>query len=91
VAFEQASARGGAMIDVDTAAVEATFEAALHAAGGAAALVDTLLGGEARTDFAALRPPGHHAQPAGAMGFCFSTTSRSPPGARPPSTVPGAS
>ena len=72
VAFiEQASARGGAMIDIDTAAVEATFEAALHAAGGAAALVDALLGGEARTGFAALRPPGHHAQPAGAMGFCF--------------------
>jgi acetoin utilization deacetylase AcuC-like enzyme len=57
------------MIDVDTAAVEATFEAALHAAGGAAALVDALLGGETRTDFAALRPPGHHAQPAARWAF----------------------
>ena len=72
VAFiEQACARGGAMLDPDTAAVEATFEAAMHAAGGAAALVDALLGGEARTGFAALRPPGHHAQATRAMGFCF--------------------
>jgi len=72
VAFiEDLCARGGGMIDMDTAAVEATFEAALHAAGGAVALVDALLGGDAPTGFAALRPPGHHAEPARAMGFCF--------------------
>jgi acetoin utilization deacetylase AcuC-like enzyme len=72
VAFiEELSARGGGMIDLDTAAVGATFEAALHAAGGAVALVDALLGGEAPTGFAALRPPGHHAEPSRAMGFCF--------------------
>jgi acetoin utilization deacetylase AcuC-like enzyme len=64
-------AGGGGMIDMDTAAVAATFEAALHAAGGAAALVDALLGGTARTGFAALRPPGHHALAGQAMGFCF--------------------
>jgi acetoin utilization deacetylase AcuC-like enzyme len=64
-------AGGGGMIDMDTAAVPATFEAALHAAGGAAALVDALLGGTARTGFAALRPPGHHALSGQAMGFCF--------------------
>ena len=39
--------------------------------GGAVALVDALLGGEARTGVSALRPPGHHAEPARAMGFCF--------------------
>ena len=72
VAFiEELCASGGGMIDLDTAAVEATFEAALHAAGGAVALVDALLGGDAGTGFAALRPPGHHAEPARAMGFCF--------------------
>ena len=72
VAFiEELSARGGGMIDLDTAAVGATFEAALHAAGGAVALVDALLGGDAPAGFAALRPPGHHAEPARAMGFCF--------------------
>ena len=72
VAFiEQLSARGGGMIDLDTAAVGATFEAALHAAGGAVALVDALLDGDAPTGFAALRPPGHHAERGRAMGFCF--------------------
>jgi acetoin utilization deacetylase AcuC-like enzyme len=72
VAFiERLSAAGGGMIDMDTAAMAATFEAALHAAGGAAALVDALLGGDAPTGFAALRPPGHHAEPERAMGFCF--------------------
>jgi acetoin utilization deacetylase AcuC-like enzyme len=72
VAFiERLSASGGGMIDMDTAAMGATFEAALHAAGGAAAMVDALLGGEAPAGFAALRPPGHHAEPERAMGFCF--------------------
>jgi acetoin utilization deacetylase AcuC-like enzyme len=72
VAFVEAlCARGGGMIDMDTAAVAATWPAALHAAGGAAALVDALLGGEAKAGFAALRPPGHHAEAGRAMGFCF--------------------
>jgi acetoin utilization deacetylase AcuC-like enzyme len=70
-AIESLCARGGGFIDADTAAVEATWEAALRAAGGAAALVDALLGGEGRTGVSALRPPGHHAEAAQAMGFCF--------------------
>jgi acetoin utilization deacetylase AcuC-like enzyme len=70
-AIEDLCARGGGFLDLDTAAVPATWEAALRAAGGAAALVDALLGGEARTGVSALRPPGHHAEPAAAMGFCF--------------------
>jgi acetoin utilization deacetylase AcuC-like enzyme len=64
-------ARGGGHIDMDTVAVRATYEAALRAAGGAVALVDALMSGEAATGFSALRPPGHHAEPARAMGFCF--------------------
>ena len=56
---------------MDTVAVPATFEAAVRAAGGAVALVDALLSGEAATGFSAMRPPGHHAEPARAMGFCF--------------------
>jgi acetoin utilization deacetylase AcuC-like enzyme len=70
-AIEALCARGGGFIDADTAAVPATWEAALRAAGGAVALVDALLTGEARTGVSALRPPGHHAEPARAMGFCF--------------------
>ena len=45
--------------------------AALRACGGAVALVDALLGGEAAVGVSALRPPGHHAEAARAMGFCF--------------------
>jgi acetoin utilization deacetylase AcuC-like enzyme len=69
--IEQLCARGGGSLDPDTAAVPATWEAALRAAGGAVALVDELLGGAARVGVSALRPPGHHAEPSQAMGFCF--------------------
>jgi acetoin utilization deacetylase AcuC-like enzyme len=69
--IESLCARGGGFIDADTAAVTATWEAALRAAGGAVALVDALLGGEFSTGVSALRPPGHHAEPDRAMGFCF--------------------
>jgi acetoin utilization deacetylase AcuC-like enzyme len=70
-ALEELCACGGGFLDADTAAVPATFGAALRAAGGAVALVDGLLGGTARVGVSALRPPGHHAEPARAMGFCF--------------------
>jgi acetoin utilization deacetylase AcuC-like enzyme len=43
----------------------------LRGAGGAVALVDTLLGDGARLGVSALRPPGHHAEADRAMGFCF--------------------
>jgi acetoin utilization deacetylase AcuC-like enzyme len=69
--IEGLSARGGGMIDMDTAAVAGTYEAALRAAGGACALVDAILRDGAPTGVSALRPPGHHAETARAMGFCF--------------------
>ena len=70
-AIEAICAAGGGMIDLDTVASERSFEAALHAAGGAAAAVDRLLAGDARYAFCGLRPPGHHAEPERAMGFCL--------------------
>jgi acetoin utilization deacetylase AcuC-like enzyme len=70
-AIEAVCARGGGFLDPDTAAVPATWEAALRAAGGAVALVDALLDGSAGSGVSALRPPGHHAEPERAMGFCF--------------------
>ena len=70
-ALEEMCARGGGFIDADTAAVPATFEAAVRAAGGAVALVDALLDGSAQVGVSALRPPGHHAEPSRPMGFCF--------------------
>ena len=59
--IEALSARGGGMIDMDTMASSGSFEAALHAAGGAVALVDALLSGEAAIGASLHRPPGHHA------------------------------
>lgn len=70
-AIDELCAAGGGMIDADTVVSEGSYEAALHAAGGAVRLVDLLLAGEARTGFSALRPPGHHAEPAQSMGFCL--------------------
>jgi len=61
----------GVAFDADTPVGAGSLEAALHAAGGACALVDALLGGEAATGFCATRPPGHHAEPGRAMGFCL--------------------
>ncbi len=69
--IDELSARGGGRVDMDTIAVGATYAAALRAAGGGIALVDALVTGEAATGFSALRPPGHHAEPDRAMGFCF--------------------
>ncbi len=70
-AIEQFSARGGGAIDPDTLVSPGSFQAALHAAGGAVALVELLLDGEADGGFSAHRPPGHHATRARAMGFCL--------------------
>ena len=69
--LQEMCARGGARIDADTIALPGTWEAALRGAGGAAALTDALLGEGVRAGVSALRPPGHHAERARAMGFCF--------------------
>jgi acetoin utilization deacetylase AcuC-like enzyme len=61
----------GLSLDPDTVTSPGSFRAALHAAGGATAMVDSLLGGEATVGFAGLRPPGHHAETHAAMGFCL--------------------
>jgi acetoin utilization deacetylase AcuC-like enzyme len=70
-AIEAFCARGGGMVDADTIAGERSFEAALHAAGGATWAAETLLAGDERFAICALRPPGHHAERDRAMGFCL--------------------
>jgi acetoin utilization deacetylase AcuC-like enzyme len=62
---------GGGAFDPDTVASPGSYRAALHGAGGACALVEALVAGEARFGFCGLRPPGHHAESARAMGFCL--------------------
>ncbi len=58
-------------IDPDTVVSPGTHEAMLRAAGGAVAAVDAVMEGWASAAFAAVRPPGHHAERDRAMGFCF--------------------
>jgi acetoin utilization deacetylase AcuC-like enzyme len=58
-------------LDADTAMSAGSAEAALRAAGAAVAAVDAVMEGWARTAFAAVRPPGHHAEPGRPMGFCL--------------------
>jgi acetoin utilization deacetylase AcuC-like enzyme len=64
-------ASGFAPIDADTVMSPDSFEAALRAAGAVCAAVDALIDGNATRAFCAVRPPGHHATRAGAMGFCL--------------------
>jgi acetoin utilization deacetylase AcuC-like enzyme len=58
-------------VDPDTDMNPFTIKAALRAAGAAVLATDLVLSGEVPTAFCCVRPPGHHAERAAAMGFCF--------------------
>lgn len=66
-----ASVAGGRHFDADTVASEGTWDAACAAAGCVLDAVDMAFDGRALRSFCAIRPPGHHALRARAMGFCF--------------------
>ena len=64
-------ARGGGHIDADTTASAGSWEAALRAAGGVVEAVERVSSGALDNAFCLVRPPGHHATPSQAMGFCL--------------------
>jgi acetoin utilization deacetylase AcuC-like enzyme len=63
--------QGMVQLDSDTLMGPHTLEAAWRAAGGAVAAVDAVFSGRVSNAFVAMRPPGHHAERATPMGFCF--------------------
>jgi acetoin utilization deacetylase AcuC-like enzyme len=65
------AAAGGGRIEADTVISPRSFEVACHAAGAAVAAVDAVATGAAPRALCLIRPPGHHALPHAAMGFCL--------------------
>ena len=63
--------RGIEFLDNDTVLSPRSFDAALYAAGAVCQAVEDIVAGTAQRAFCAMRPPGHHAEPAKAMGFCL--------------------
>jgi len=69
--LDSAPAEGYLQVDPDTRMNPYTVPAALRAAGAAVHATDLVLAGQVPVAFCAVRPPGHHAERAATMGFCF--------------------
>ena len=69
---ERVCSSGGGLLDLgDTVVSPESYETALYAVGGAVKAADVVINGEFQNAFAFVRPPGHHAGPSYAMGFCL--------------------
>ncbi|HEX3083154.1 MAG TPA: histone deacetylase [Pyrinomonadaceae bacterium] len=68
---ETAVREGQGYLDADTMISGASFEAAMRGAGAACRAIDAVMEGVATNAFVPVRPPGHHATPDRAMGFCL--------------------
>ncbi len=69
--FATAPLQGTAALDADTVMSPGSLNAALRAAGAVSEAVRQVMAGEIERAFCAVRPPGHHAEPEQAMGFCL--------------------
>jgi len=69
--IQEVAQKGGGWLDADTVMSPNSYDAALYAAGGAIKATEAVIDGEVASAFALVRPPGHHATPQRAMGFCL--------------------
>ncbi|MEM9665955.1 MAG: histone deacetylase [Bacteroidota bacterium] len=72
--LEDAATAAPLRLDPDTYMTPESLRVALEAVGGALAVTDRVLTGDATNGFVAVRPPGHHATPTQPMGFCLLST-----------------
>jgi acetoin utilization deacetylase AcuC-like enzyme len=70
-AVERTAGRPRARLDADTATSARSFEVACLAAGAVVGATEAVVGGAAQGAIALVRPPGHHAESSGPMGFCL--------------------
>jgi acetoin utilization deacetylase AcuC-like enzyme len=69
--IQGAAERGGGWLDGDTVMSADSYQAAIYAAGGVIRATEAVMDGKVNSAFALVRPPGHHATPWRAMGFCL--------------------
>lgn len=70
-AVREAAEAGGGWVDPDTLITPHSFHVAAHVVGGTLNALDAVMQGEVTSGFCLVRPPGHHATPVQAMGFCL--------------------
>jgi len=70
-ALSEYAAQGGGRIENDTVVSPQSYHVAMHAVGSALSAVDAVLTRQDRNALCLVRPPGHHALPQSAMGFCL--------------------
>jgi acetoin utilization deacetylase AcuC-like enzyme len=70
-ALAEFDAQGGGPIEADTWMSPGSLRAGLLAAGAAVEATSAVMNGTTRRSLCLVRPPGHHARPDGAMGFCL--------------------
>jgi acetoin utilization deacetylase AcuC-like enzyme len=68
---EEFARRSGGYIEADTVVSARSYDVALHAAGAVCDAVERVVRGEHKRALCLVRPPGHHALPKSAMGFCL--------------------
>ena len=71
LSVEAACKKAPVNLDPDTPVSRDSYDAALFAAGGVIKGIDLVFKGDATNAFCMVRPPGHHARPSNAMGFCL--------------------